>query len=120
LEALVKAEFDYRPRYHYEIAESGNIEKELTQIVAALNTQKILMRKFMSNWCMEADATFRINNLKLLLISVVGITFTERSFPGCLSFSRFDNKDTYDFLFDFMNAQIFGEVVPLPRVIVAD
>jgi MULE transposase domain len=54
----------------------------------------------MSNWCMEADATFRTNNLKLLLISVVGITSTERSFPGYLSFSRFDNKDTYDFLFD--------------------
>jgi hypothetical protein len=42
LEALAEAEFDYRPRYHYEIAESGSVEKELTQIVAALHTQKIL------------------------------------------------------------------------------
>jgi MULE transposase domain len=37
-----------------------------------------------------------------------------------LSFSRFDNKDTYDFLFDYMNARVFGDVVPPPRVIVAD
>jgi hypothetical protein len=65
----------------------------------------------MSNWYIEADATFRTNNLKLLLISVVGIISTERSFPGCLSFSRFDNKDTYDFFFDFMNARVFGEVL---------
>ena len=120
LEALVEAGFDYRSRYHYKIAESGSVEKELIQIVAALNTQKILMRKFMSNWCIKADATFRTNNLKLLLISVVGITSTERSFPGCLNFSRFDNKDTYDFLFDFINIRIFGDVVPPPRVIVAD
>jgi hypothetical protein len=69
---------------------------------------------------MEADATFRTNNLKLLLISVVGIIFTERSFPGCLSFSRFDNRDTYDFLFDFINVRVFGDVIPPPRVIVAD
>jgi MULE transposase domain len=69
---------------------------------------------------MKADATFRTNNLKLLLISVVGITSTERSFPDYLSFSRFDNKDTYDFLFDFMNIRVFGDVVPPPRVIVAD
>jgi len=38
LEALAKAEFDYRLRYYYEIAESGNVKKELTQIVAALYT----------------------------------------------------------------------------------
>src|SRR5450755_5102233 len=69
---------------------------------------------------MEANAIFRINNLKLLLISVVGITSTERSFPGCLSFSRFDNKDTYNFLFDFINARVFGDVVPPPRIIIAD
>jgi hypothetical protein len=74
----------------------------------------------MSNWYMEADATFRTNNLKLLLISVVGITSIKRSFPGYLSFSRFDNKDTYDFLFDFMNSRVFGDVVPLSRVIIAD
>jgi hypothetical protein len=74
----------------------------------------------MSNWCIEVDVTFLTNNLKLLLISVVGIISIERSFPGCLSFSRFDNKDTYDFLFDFMNARVFGDVVPLPRVIIAD
>jgi hypothetical protein len=120
LEALIEAKFNYRPRYHYEIAESGSVEKELTQIVAALNTQKILIKKFMSNWYMEADATFRINNFKLLLISVVGITFTKRSFLGCLSFSRFDNKDIYDFFFDFMNVRVFGDVVPPSRVIVAD
>jgi hypothetical protein len=117
---LIETEFDYRSRYHYEIAESGNVEKELTQIVAALNTQKILIRKFMSNWCMEANATFRTNNLKLLLISVVGITFTEKFFLSCLSFSRFDNKDTYDFLFDFINARIFGDVVPSFHVIITD
>jgi MULE transposase domain len=69
---------------------------------------------------MEANATFRTNNLKLLLISVVGITFTERSFSGYLSFSRFDNKDTYDFLFDFINTRVFGDVVPPSRVIIAD
>jgi hypothetical protein len=74
----------------------------------------------MSNWYIKADATFRINNFKLLLISVVGIIFTERSFSGCLSFSRFDNRDTYDFLFDFINVRVFGDVIPLSRVIVAD
>lgn len=104
-----------------EIGESGGrTEKELIQIVAALNTQKILMRRFISNWCIKADATFRTNNLKLLLISVVGIIFTEKSFSGCLSFSKFDNKDTYDFLFDYINARVFSDVVPLSRVIVAD
>jgi hypothetical protein len=30
LEALAKAEFDYRSKYHYKIAESGNVKKELT------------------------------------------------------------------------------------------
>lgn len=74
----------------------------------------------MSNWYIKAGATFRTNNLKLLLISVVDIISTERSFSGCLSFSRFDNKDTYDFLFDYMNARVFGDVVPPPRVIVTD
>jgi hypothetical protein len=69
---------------------------------------------------MKADATFRTNNLKLLLISVVGIISTERSFPGCLSFSRFDNRDTYDFLFDFINVRMFSDVIPPPRVIVTD
>jgi hypothetical protein len=39
LETLREAEFNYRPRYHYEIEKSGNYtEKELIQIVAALNT----------------------------------------------------------------------------------
>jgi hypothetical protein len=74
----------------------------------------------MSNWYIKADATFRTNNLKLLLISVIGITSTEKSFSGCLNFSKFDNKDMYDFLFDYMNARVFSDIVPLPRVIVAD
>jgi hypothetical protein len=74
----------------------------------------------MSNWYIKADATFRTNNLKLLLISIVGITSTERSFSGYLSFSRFDNKDTYDFLFDIMNTRVFGDVVSPPRVIITD
>jgi hypothetical protein len=69
---------------------------------------------------MKINATFRINNLKLLLISVVGITFTEKSFSGCLNFSKFDNKNTYDFLFDYINARVFSDVIPLSRVIVAD
>jgi hypothetical protein len=69
---------------------------------------------------MEANATFRTNNLKLLLISVVGIISTKKSFLGYLSFSKFDNKDTYDFLFDFLNARVFGDVVPPSRVIIAD
>jgi hypothetical protein len=74
----------------------------------------------MSNWYIKTDVTFRTNNLKLLLISVVGIIFIKRSFPGYLSFNRFDNKNTYDFLFDFMNIRVFGDVVPLSRVIIAD
>jgi hypothetical protein len=69
---------------------------------------------------METDATFRINNLKLLLISVVDIIFIKRSFPSCLSFSKFDNRNTYDFLFDFMNVRVFGDVISPFRVIVAD
>jgi uncharacterized lipoprotein YddW (UPF0748 family) len=49
LEALAEAEFDYRSKYHYKIAESGSVKKELTQIVTALYTQKILIKKFISN-----------------------------------------------------------------------
>jgi len=69
---------------------------------------------------MKANATFCTNNLKLLLISVVDIIFTKRSFSGCLSFSKFDNRDTYDFLFDFINVRVFSNVIPPPRIIVAD
>jgi hypothetical protein len=69
---------------------------------------------------MKIDATFRTNNLKLLLISVVNITFIKRYFSGCLNFSKFDNRDTYDFLFDFINVRVFGDVILPPRVIVAD
>ncbi len=69
---------------------------------------------------METDAIFRINNFKLLLISVVGIISIERSFSGCLNFNRFDNKDTYNFLFDFINARVFGDVVSLSRIIIVD
>jgi hypothetical protein len=50
LKALFKARFEYRPKYYYKIEKSGNrVKKELIQIVTALNTQKILMRRFISN-----------------------------------------------------------------------
>jgi len=121
LTALVEAGFDYQPQYHYVIDEYGGcVEKELVQIVAATDAQKKLMRRFMANWCAEADATFHTNNLKLLLISVVGITSTERSFPGCLSFSKFDNKETYDFLFEYLLARVFINGIPPFHVIIAD
>ena len=74
----------------------------------------------MLNWYMKIDVIFRTNNLKLLLIFIVGIIFTEKFFLGYLNFNKFDNKDTYDFIFDFINARMFGDIVPLSRVIVAD
>src|SRR6266498_1726757 len=65
------------------------------------------MRRFVSNFALEIDATFNTNRLKMLLFILVGITHIEKSFPGAFSFEGVENAESFTFIFKYLRELVF-------------
>jgi hypothetical protein len=48
---------------------------------------------------------------------VVGVTNTDKNFPGAYSFCKSENKASFDFLFESLNYFIFINDITVPRVV---
>ena len=101
LECLDDPNFTAKVRYMYVKNEHGvPIKRVLQQIVLIDNYQRILAKRFTSDFCIENDATFNTNATKLLLFVAVGVTNTNQSFPAAFSFATQESEVSYNFFFE--------------------
>ncbi len=77
------------------------------------------MRRFVSNFALEIDATFNTNRLKMLLFILVGITHIEKSFPGAFSFEGAEDIESFTFIFKYLRELVFIDDIFF-RVLVSD
>jgi len=78
------------------------------------------MRRFVSNFALEIDATFNTNRLKILLFILVGITYTEKSFSGTFSFGGAENVEFFTFIFKCLRKLVFIDDISFFRILVSD
>ena len=101
LKCLNDSNFIIKVRYMY-IKNEHNvfIKKVLQQIVLINNYQKTLVKRFISGFYMQNNATFNINVTKLLLFITMGVINTNQSFLAAFSFSIQESKISYNFFFE--------------------
>ena len=66
------------------------------------------------------DGTFETNQLRLILLVVIGITSTNKNFPAAYSFVKSEAVGSFNFLFDSFRHFVFGNDIAEPKVILAD
>ena len=77
------------------------------------------MRRFISDFLMECDATFSNNLLRIPLANIVGISNTGRTFSLAFSFIRSESTEDFDFIFSSLDELVFHNV-PRPRIVLSD
>ena len=66
------------------------------------------------------DRTFEINQLRLILLVIIGITSTNKNFPAAYSFVKSEAAVSFNFLFDSFKHFVFSNDIAEPRVVLAD
>jgi hypothetical protein len=95
------------------------VGRQLQQVWFAHPQQIQYAQRFISDWTLFIDGTFRTNALNLVLIVTAGITNSNSTFVSSLSFARSETKFSFDFIFDSLKKHVFTPPIPLPRVIEA-
>ena len=120
--ALEEAGFVFECRVEEEIdAETGAvIDRQLQQLWFAHPKQIRYAQRFIADWALFIDGTFKTNALNLVLIVTAGITNCGSTFVSSLSFARSEAKLSFDFIFDSLKKHVFYDPYPVPRVVVSD
>ena len=120
--ALEEAGFIFECRMEEEFDPETNavIDRQLQQLWFAHPKQIRYAQRFIADWALFIDGTFRTNALNLVLIVTAGITNCGSTFVSSLSFARSESKLSFDFIFDSLKKHIFYDPYPAPRVIVSD
>jgi len=66
------------------------------------------------------NGTFNTNELRLPLLTSVGITNTGKTFPVALSYCSGETVESYNFFFEFLRSEVFVDGVADPGVIMGD
>jgi hypothetical protein len=121
LVALADAGFRWRCRVEVEEDPERNIiSQKLTQIFFLHPRQITLAQRFVAGFVLLTDGTFNTNNLRLPLLIAVGITNSGKTFPVAFSYCPSEDKDSYDFFFQSLKAEVFKGDIEMMKVVVAD
>jgi MULE transposase domain len=120
--ALEDAGFIFECRIEEEIhTQTGVvIDRQLQQLWFAHPKQIRYAQRFIANWALFIDGTFRTNALNLVLIVTAGITNCGSTFVSSLSFARLEAKLSFAFIFDSLKKHVFYDPYPIPRVVISD
>jgi MULE transposase domain len=120
--ALEEAGFIFECRIEEEFDSRTNAvtDHQLQQLWFAYLKQVRYSQRFIADWALFVDGTFRINALNLVLIVTAGITNCGSTFVSSLSFARLEAKLSFDFIFDSLKKHVFYNLYPVPRVVVSD
>ena len=66
------------------------------------------------------DGTFNTNELRLPLLTSVGITNTGKPFPVALSYCLRESTASYTFFFESLRSEVFVDDVADPGVVMGD
>ena len=104
-----------------KLAKDGSVEERvLEQIFFATETQLAWAKRFIAHHVLLIDGTFETNKLGLVLVVVVGVTSTNKSFPAAYSFAKSEACVDFDYIFDGLKHWVFGDDIAEPRVILGD
>jgi MULE transposase domain len=120
--ALEEAGFIFECRMEEEFDSRTNVitDRQLQQLWFAHPKQVRYSQRFIADWALFVDGTFRTNALNLVLIVTAGITNCGSTFVSSLSFARSEAKLSFDFIFDSLKKHVFYDPYPVPRVVVSD
>ena len=120
--ALKEAGFVFKCRIEEEInTETGVVtDRQLQQVWFAHPKQIRYAQRFIADWALFIDGTFRTNALNLVLIVTAGITNCGSTFVSSLLFARSEAKLSFNFIFDSLKKHVFYDPYPVPRVVVSD
>ena len=120
--ALEDAGFEFECRVDEEYNKETNelVDRQLQQIWFAHPRQIYYAQRFIADWALFVDGTFRTNALNLVLIVTAGVTNCGSTFVSSLSFARSEAKLSFDFIFESLKKRVFIPPIPLPRVVISD
>ena len=119
--ALEDAGFVFECRIKEELDPEGQvIDTQLQQVWFAHPDQIRYAQRFIADWTLFIDGTFKTNARNLVLLVMAGITNCNQTFVAALSFARSESKMSFDFLFSSLKQRVFTGSIPLPRVVISD
>ncbi len=112
--ALEEAGFIFECRVEEEFDSETDIvaDRQLQQIWFAHPKQIRYAQRFIADWTLFIDGTFRTNALNLVLIVTAGITNCNSTFVSSLSFARSEAKLSFDFIFESLKKHVFCPPIP--------
>jgi MULE transposase domain len=121
LKALDDAEFIHYERVQIEYNNEGKISsKRLIQIWFAHPKQLIAARRFVADQVLIINGTFNTNELRLPLLTAVGITNSGTTFPVAFSYCPSENRESFVFFFECLKRECFINNIPPCSVVIGD
>jgi len=121
LVALDKAGFIYRTRVEEFFDDSGTITgRKLLQLWFIHREAVRFAQRFCAGKLLVVDGTFNTNELRLPLLTSVGVTNTGKTFPVALSYCPGETAASYNFFFESLRSEVFTDGVADPGVIMGD
>jgi hypothetical protein len=103
-----------------ELDSSKIVSRKLIQIVFWHPEACILARRFCAGHLLEVDATFNTNNLRMPLMTSLGITNEGKGFPVAFSYCPGETAEAYVNFLTVVKEDIISESVAEIAVILAD
>jgi hypothetical protein len=95
-------------------------ERVLKQVFFITNAQIAYSKRFIADQMLLINETFETNQLRLILLIVVGITSINKNFPAVYSFVKSETVISFNFLFNSFRHFVFGNDIAESRVVLAD
>ena len=96
------------------------IDTQLQQVWFAHPDQIRYAQRFIADWTLFIDGTFKTNARNLVLLVMAGITNCNQTFVAALFFARSESKMSFDFLFLSLKQRVFTGSIPFLRVVISD
>lgn len=119
--ALDEAGFHYRTRVKELLNDSGTIiDRKLLQIWFIHPAAVRFAQRFCAGKLLVVNGTFNTNELRLPLLTSVGIINTGKTFPMALSYCPGETAASYNFFFKSLRSEVFINGVADPRMVMGD
>ena len=116
LKALNNARFIFKTFKKVIYKGNTTISCKLVQIVFQLLDRVNLICRFCSDYLIEVDTTFRINNKRMSLITSIRLTNKNEQFAIAFSYYLGEIMISYSNFFSVLNSEIFTNSIPSPKV----
>ena len=120
LKALDDARFTFETFKEVVYEGDTTISCKLVQIVFWLLDKVDLIRRFCSGHLIEVDATFRMNDKRMPLITSVGLINENKQFAIAFSYCLGETAVSYSNFFSVLNFEIFTDGISSPKVALID